>query len=98
VSLLAIEPGGLVAVRSPASQVWRCDLSSERPAGSPLAVDDQLFLATKAGRLLTLSCTTGEIQHEIHFAQPLASGPAIVEDRVAVRAADGAVLFAEVAK
>ena len=98
VSLLAIEPGGLVAVRAPASQVWTCDLSSERPAGSPLAVDDQLLIATKAGRLLTLSRTTGQIQHEIHFAQPLASGPAMVDDRVAVRTADGEVLIAEVAK
>lgn len=95
-TLVATDPGGLIALRAPASQVWICDLAGQCPAGSPLPVEDTLMIATSAGRVLTIALDTGELRREINFAQPLASGPIVVGDRIAVRAADAAVLIAEV--
>jgi hypothetical protein len=93
---MVIDPGGLVAVRAPASQAWIYNLDGEQLSGSPIAVDDALIIATSAGRISTIAQESGELRNEMHFNQPLASGPSIVDGRVAVRAADGAVLFAEV--
>jgi hypothetical protein len=95
VAMLAVEPGGLVAVEGPAVKRWTGDLQMELPVGEPLVDGESMYVATSSGRVLQFSLTAGEVQRAIDFGQPLGSGPAIIEQKLYVRAADGAILRAE---
>jgi outer membrane protein assembly factor BamB len=93
--LLATDPGGLVAVQSPAVEAWTCTLNGELPIGQPLASASSVWIATSAGRLIELARDTGEVVRQVNLGEPLGSGPAIVGHSIVVRAADGTLLLVE---
>lgn len=65
--------------QSNGSLIWRQAISS-RPTGSPIVLEQQIYLTTAAGELWKVSVATGKAIARVIFNQPVVGPPAISRD------------------
>jgi len=91
--LLSTLPGGLQVFAGEGRRLWSRELHGALPVGAPAATGDDFVLTTTTGQVMRWHLRDGKLVDHRDVGEPLSDGPAVLEDRIALRAADGSVLF-----
>ncbi|MCA9049175.1 MAG: PQQ-binding-like beta-propeller repeat protein [Planctomycetaceae bacterium] len=83
----------MLVAQNDGSLIWRQPIDG-RPTGSPLIMQQQIYLTTAAGELWKISADTGRIISRVKFGQPVIGPPAeILDSRYLVIAGDQSVVY-----
>ena len=93
--LVSTIDGDLQAYTIDGEPLWTHPLQGELPVGAPLVLQptQEIVLATSSGAVLRIDANEGSVVSETRVGQPLADGPVLLGNRIALRAADGTVLL-----
>jgi outer membrane protein assembly factor BamB len=91
--VVATQPGSIRALDSTLQELWTLDCGNEQPIGPPAVMGNDMLIASTSGSIWRIKKSSGEIIKKYELHQPLGAGPELAGGRLAIRAADGAVLF-----
>lgn len=93
--LVATIGGDLHAYTIDGEKLWTLPLQGELPVGAPIVLQatNEMVLVTTSGTVLRVDPNDGSGVSEARVGQPLADGPVLLGNRIALRAADGTVLL-----
>jgi hypothetical protein len=93
--LLATADEQLTLISPAGEEMWRVPLSHGEPTGSPLVIDESVFVAYRNGKLERRAVTDGKVLATLDVEHSLMAGPVHFLRRLVLSATDGTLLVVD---